>query len=613
VFVISDGHGGRAASEWFTARAPAIVARSISVALALDPHNHGSALDSPAARDAVARCVRDALMKLDKDFCKLRQEQHRQNTKSKAEEFRRTVNDSKPSRSGSPATPRKKGGQRTFGGTLAATAQDPPDDGCTVAIVSIIGGRWLLTAHVGDSRVSAGTFTPPSQPISDIHPSLYFPSIKQASTPTRSKTHNIPASEPRLAEYRQMDAIFTTQDHTVSHSRKALVNKKGGAVWREGKSQPAITVLDVLLNDDQFHEEHHGVDPISCPHIQQLANARVYRPDNFSNDLGLRPKSLGMSDAMGDILMKLEPPIFEGRPDIHIKPLDLESDHIIVMASDGVWGSLQGSCDAKSDSEVVLRHCASLITSTSSSLHPVPIGGQSFTTNFEEITARPRRSNRSGKSNTNGPCTFRDNTTGNTNQALLDEMSLITNSAKVSQLGTFHSPLHRGFGSSPGCVAASEALCYRHIGVWSHLFRQNDKAVDDACAIVIHLEKRQADVYSDSATISNTSTQTSTNISSRRKSKPAIPKASILIVPDSCPTDKDDISPELINENEGPFVFESPNLDESFCNTSVLNTPTGKDVDGEQVMVIPETPRTPTPRNSLSSQRCSYSRHFSNT
>ncbi|KAJ3417459.1 hypothetical protein HDV05_003323 [Chytridiales sp. JEL 0842] len=602
LFVLSDGHGGRAASEWFTARVPAAVERAVSVALALNPRNVGKVLEKPEARDAVARSVREALKKLDGEFCELRKGQHLKYAEGKRRESGK--GDKSLTTRSVGGTPKKKGG--AGGGAMGV--EDPFDDGCTLLVVCLLGGgRWLLTAHVGDSRVAAGCI------VESFDASLELDEKADSTKKTTAKNVRTPSTSARKVVDTPTSAlvstnlVLVTQDHSADHSRKVAGNLAGGAVWRLSKTHPPIELPQEILSTKCF-DDHLGVDPISCPTIPQLKDARIYRHDDFKNSLGIRSKSLGMSDAMGDIIMKLEPPIFQARADVHIVPLDPTKEHVILMASDGVWGSLKNPNDPTQEAQQLVNHCASEIAS-----NVISLSSLASDLDTEPTVARPRRSGRTTtttttiKSNTqNGPCFYpSEHLKTQTLSTVVDPgsphhhhrlLNLLLGSCKTGMLDTPHSPLHKGFGTLAGCVSAAEALAWRHLGPWKRLFRGTDAVVDDAAAVVVWLGAVEG-LEAEGGGRDGVVEKTGLGLECGRGGN-----VNPFVVPDSL--DMDVVQEKTQSPTEDPLeclAMESPLRQYTSKNrvTSVAETPSTM-LERTHILV-PETPRTPTPSSSFSS------------
>ncbi|KAI8917734.1 phosphatase 2C-like domain-containing protein [Powellomyces hirtus] len=244
IFCLADGHGGRGAAEWFVGRVPGAVEAVLASRAKWD-------LEAREDCEGLKRAVRDIYTSLDDEFCRLR-----------GEEYSAIV----------------AGGS----GTLR-------DDGCTLNLVVVINNRFLLSAHVGDSRTLVGKIT-----------------------------------------HARIDLVHATTDHTPADLPRAAHIVANGGVLRFSKQDPPITL--------------NGSD---TPH-HDLASARVFRPPGFVNPYGFAVKNLGMADAMGDVVFKVEPRLFWARPDVEV--LDMEGgEYLVVVASDGVFGALREDLEEEDD------------------------------------------------------------------------------------------------------------------------------------------------------------------------------------------------------------------------------------------------------------------------
>ncbi|KND02876.1 uncharacterized protein SPPG_01957 [Spizellomyces punctatus DAOM BR117] len=268
VFCLADGHGGRAAAEWFVRRIPGKILSCFNSRATWQ-------LNEPQEQGAMKEAMIKAFQELDHQFCEMRKSEYMEYTKN-------------------------PGGHK------------PPDDGCTLNVVVLYAKQWILTAHVGDSRTIIGR------------------SGTTRRNPTPSHDSPTPPSYTRW---------HITEDHTVSHPTKALFIQKAGGLFRESKSDPPIT---------------QPLPQNARTAIRCLSNARVFRPQEFINPYGFPVKHLGMGDAMGDVIMKIEPRLFQGVPDVHILELERKRGYLVVLGSDGLWGCLE-SRDADMAAERVLE------------------------------------------------------------------------------------------------------------------------------------------------------------------------------------------------------------------------------------------------------------------
>ncbi|KAI9106184.1 phosphatase 2C-like domain-containing protein [Phlyctochytrium arcticum] len=183
----------------------------------------------------------------------------------------------------------------------------PIDDGTTLNLGILLYEEWFITVHVGDSRTVVG------------------------------RTNQIGRTRSSSPGYSRW---YLTKDHSVAHAQKALHVRERGGILKESRSSKAITQL---------------IPPNAKYPVRFLENARVFRPDDFVNPYGFPIKNLGMSDALGDVVMKLPPRLFEGAPDVEVLHLEPGRGHLIIMASDGLWTAVDGRGDAEVEVERVLE------------------------------------------------------------------------------------------------------------------------------------------------------------------------------------------------------------------------------------------------------------------
>ncbi|TPX62737.1 hypothetical protein SpCBS45565_g06947 [Spizellomyces sp. 'palustris'] len=272
IFCLADGHGGRAAAEWFVRRMPGKVLSCFNSRATWQ-------LNEPQGQGAIKEAMIKAFRELDHQFCEMR--------KSEYMEYKEQ-------------------------GTNNREGRKPPDDGCTLNVMVLYAKQWIVTAHVGDSRTIIGRSG----------------STRRNPTPG----HNSP-TPPSYTRW------HITEDHTVSHPTKALFIQNAGGLFRESKSDPPIT---------------QPLPQNARTAIRCLSNARVFRPQEFINPYGFPVKHLGMGDAMGDVIMKIEPRLFQGVPDVNILELERKRGYLVVLGSDGLWGCLE-SRDADMAAEHVLE------------------------------------------------------------------------------------------------------------------------------------------------------------------------------------------------------------------------------------------------------------------
>ncbi|KAI8825927.1 phosphatase 2C-like domain-containing protein [Fimicolochytrium jonesii] len=181
------------------------------------------------------------------------------------------------------------------------------DDGCTLSVLILFADSHLVTAHVGDSRIV----------------------IAKEST-----SDDAPCT-----------LIHTTMDHSVSHPIRAQYIAQQGGVFRISKRHP-----EVKLPASSLVPANQPPSSVPLSHIDALATARVFRPQSFINPYGFPIKHMGMGDAMGDVVMKVEPRLFMGRADVDVVRLDPGCGYVVVMATDGLWAVLGDAAGAKAAS-----------------------------------------------------------------------------------------------------------------------------------------------------------------------------------------------------------------------------------------------------------------------
>lgn len=123
-----------------------------------------------------------------------------------------------------------------------------------------------------------------------------------------------------------MGVQFMTVDHAVHHPIKSQFIHKNGGYFRN----------HTATKFKAFDESHYLVD------------ARVRRRDDFNTEpFGLALKHMGLSDSLGDVVMKLDPPLFQCIADVEFLHLGSDENWNLFMATDGLW-----SCVPTSDPRI---------------------------------------------------------------------------------------------------------------------------------------------------------------------------------------------------------------------------------------------------------------------
>ncbi|KAJ1561446.1 hypothetical protein HK405_003909 [Cladochytrium tenue] len=323
-FVLADGHGGRTAADWFAPRIQKAVIGAVDDALLTN-----NDLDDPNTRRKLINAIRTAIKDLDDSFCSMRRAEYQSYARAVAGILKRMK----------PLPALGSSGAAYTQPALPPIPAPPSDDGCTALVVCIIdSGRWLLTAHVGDSRAVV---------------------VRRTRGSAGSKEGKPPSST---------ELELATVDHSVDHPRKAAFCMRAGGEWRSRKDSPPISLPDSvaeavqdILEKAGDEDAGGGLDPGVAEALEAcLRDARVFRPKGFTNPYGLAPKSMGLGDALGDVFMKLDPALFEARADVSLLPLrDGTAEYHVLMASDGVWGALAHAQEEGERAGLSPRACGS--------------------------------------------------------------------------------------------------------------------------------------------------------------------------------------------------------------------------------------------------------------
>jgi serine/threonine protein phosphatase PrpC len=120
--------------------------------------------------------------------------------------------------------------------------------------------------------------------------------------------------------------VFQTLDHSPENILKSKVIEDNGGVFKKQVMGSKGYNLMTMPNGTK------GID---------LIDSRVFRPNGFNTDpYGLKIKNMSLTDSLGDVLMKLDPPLFECKPEVDIFDLNHKESCIIVMATDGLYSSM---------------------------------------------------------------------------------------------------------------------------------------------------------------------------------------------------------------------------------------------------------------------------------
>lgn len=123
--------------------------------------------------------------------------------------------------------------------------------------------------------------------------------------------------DSRCVLFRNGDIEFVTADHSVLNDEKTRIILSNGGVFKD--------IVEGSLRD---------VDQTRLTIAGRISRHRDY----ITSPYGLKLKHMGMSDSFGDVLMKLEPRLFQGRPDVTVLEIPKEDAWTILLASDGLWG-----------------------------------------------------------------------------------------------------------------------------------------------------------------------------------------------------------------------------------------------------------------------------------
>lgn len=210
-------------------------------------------------------------------------------------------------------------------------AMHVPDDGSTMSLVVVVDGWWMVSLHIGDSRT-------------------------------------IVMNETRLT--------FCSKDHSVARLDKARVIQRAGGCfgYRKKKHGKPSEVVEIVPDLTKAYPNEF----VAC-----LQHSRVYRPQGFKTKMsGInRTKNMNMSDALGDVVMKNDPPLFECVPDVSFVNL-VESEYHILVATDGLWGALDKTLTSEaSQCESIAKRLSELMSNGGKKRQILPVRLPQSTTN----------------------------------------------------------------------------------------------------------------------------------------------------------------------------------------------------------------------------------------
>ncbi|KAJ3341545.1 hypothetical protein HDU93_004705 [Gonapodya sp. JEL0774] len=296
LITLADGHGGNRCAQFVCRRFPERVERGLST------------LDGLEDREKVTEVIRTALKETDVEYLREQRERF--------------------------LDWRRRGGKED---------ERPADDGCTVAANLIVisstswdkNGDWMACVTLGDTRT-----------------------VLLASKP-RSRT--------------RFEVSFVSEDMDPGHPVKAwqIVEENGGAEisWTSGGKNGGKEVVRkgedvrepgtrVVGGAGRAFAATQGGVPV-YRHYEKLRSGRVQRPPGFAHpdiaELGLKAdQNLNLADAMGNLVLKLEPRVFRVDPDVTWSHLDGRKRYLVVMATDGLWDAMERDvCKADEQARVV--------------------------------------------------------------------------------------------------------------------------------------------------------------------------------------------------------------------------------------------------------------------
>ncbi len=143
----------------------------------------------------------------------------------------------------------------------------------------------------------------------------YHPPACTTSPPNLTKIpKGVPLQDVSLTGF-PYTSLSQTEENWVDHQ---MPIHPDGSIYRHYKHFDNMRPARVLRKNPAFTNLY--------PHWREL---------RISADL-----SIGLGDSMGDVLFKLDPPVFKCEPDVVWFKLDPNRLYMILMASDGLWDSL---------------------------------------------------------------------------------------------------------------------------------------------------------------------------------------------------------------------------------------------------------------------------------
>ena len=216
----------------------------------------------------------------------------------------------------------------------------PCDDGCTM-ILNIIQPRtgWLLNCNVGDSRTVLAKSnyhnhhsTPPNSVTSNYSNSdaCDDDEIEDDDDDTFSNDYD-DHCDMLCYPKDQWDIIFASIDHNMTNPYKVYsIHQNGGKF------------LDSTGSIFLYPTIEHPFKRIAKGGYPELSNSRLFRPlSDVVRGVGCsHRRTLNLSGTLGDLLFKIHPPVLVSTPDFSFIKLKPGKDHLLVIATDGIWDHL---------------------------------------------------------------------------------------------------------------------------------------------------------------------------------------------------------------------------------------------------------------------------------
>ncbi len=213
--------------------------------------------------------------------------------------------------------------------------QKPIDDGCTM-VVNILQPGWVLNCNVGDSRTVIG------------RPSVY------------DSGGWVPC--------------FSSDDHNMMNPFKVSSIHKNG-----GKFLDYTGTVFLNVRVEEPHERNNRA-------YRELGNSRLFRPmsDEVKAVGCSHRRTLNLSGTMGDLLFKIHPPVLTSAPDFNFVKLTPDSEHVIVMATDGLWDHLSIN-DSVAQNDLVVQ----MVSKTLSELFSASLDSESEKSYDSKVSEYP--------------------------------------------------------------------------------------------------------------------------------------------------------------------------------------------------------------------------------